>query len=112
MIETRDALSPKEWAEWGLGDWPVIERIEVEKTIDHLGDPALYVTVVLADSTNPDDLTFEAVWPTKEAILNNLIAMYGGDFYPYIRLVPESELKELEEWMKEDEAAEECEPDV
>lgn len=92
MVEALELLTPESF---GLGSKPTIERIECEKIVDHLGDPALDVLVVLADSNSEEAMAHDVLRGVKDAIFGKLSDQYHGERYPYIRFVLAWELAEL-----------------
>jgi hypothetical protein len=71
---------------------PKVERIEVRDIVDHVGDDAYRVTVVLEKPlTGRND---PPTMPIRKAILDAVFARTKAKF-PYIRMVSVSELAEI-----------------
>ncbi len=73
-----------------LPEKPEVEEIEAEPHVDHMGEDALMLWVILSDSTEEEDLGGENVAQLKRAIYDRLLNA-GINLFPYARLVKRSE---------------------
>jgi len=62
---------------------PPVCHIEPEPYVDSLGDDALKIWVVLADSTRDEQITAAATGAIENAIANRLNEL-GVDLFPYL----------------------------
>jgi hypothetical protein len=74
---------------------PLVTDIRVFPYVDHLGDEALEVWVLLDDSTTRKDRSVENRGAITRAI-NDALLGAGIDWFPYIRMATPSDLKEAE----------------
>lgn len=70
---------------------PKVERIEWWETVDSVDDPAIDVTVVLADETRDDERHWVQLKPISDAIFA-AVRKVGDERFPYIRFVTNAEL--------------------
>lgn len=88
---TRDALN---LASLSLPANPKVLSIEVEDYIDADGVDALWVWVILDESTDAEQFSGDEVIELKSAIRENLLQR-GITAFPYISLIKESERSEV-----------------
>lgn len=71
---------------------PRVTAIEVEPYVDHTGEDALRVMVVLGPKTPERDRSWTRLAPIERLIRDRLLAA-GINLFPYIRYVKRSEMK-------------------
>lgn len=74
---------------------PEVRDVQITVGEDHVGDPAVKLTVVLSDKISEDAIG-RREFTRLEDWIHKVIWKDGGyEFYPFVRLVRESDLKEL-----------------
>jgi len=74
-----------------LPEHPLVESIDVQEYVDSIGDPALRITVVLADRLQKRDYAWSELGPIQDEIFRALRAV-GDTRFPYVSFVGASEL--------------------
>ena len=91
----KKALSLKNLRKRSLPASMPVKRLEIEGIVNHVGEDALRVTIVLAEDVDQESVSGDDVISLKGAIHESLIAD-GIKLFPYIFLATESELLEQE----------------
>lgn len=73
-----------------LPPYPEVKVLDWYDYTDHAGDPALRITVVLADNPRDDEPRWRDLKPIHDQIAETLIAN-GIDLFPYFRYIKEKE---------------------
>lgn len=76
-----------------LPDRPKVLDIQFRRVLDSMGEPALYITVVLDDATPDEDRRWAMLKPIRDAV-QDTIWNAGIDRYPYVSFATASELAE------------------
>lgn len=71
---------------------PSVESLRIEIGDDHTGDPSIFVTAVLAESTKKEQWTSANLDPFID-ILRTAAADAGSERWVYVRFLRPSELK-------------------
>jgi hypothetical protein len=71
---------------------PVVERIEWYKANDQIGDPAFFITVVLAEGTSDDERHWQDLGPIERR-LGDALSAAGYAEWPYFRFRTPTELE-------------------
>lgn len=73
---------------------PQVKGALIEFETDEAGDPAVVVTVVLADETGDSDWVSSKLDPIAEAV-RAAVAAIGADRYPYVRFAKWSDVPKI-----------------
>lgn len=72
------------------GNGPAVLDFHIVKAVDHLGDDALFITVVLKDPRNGKDYRWLDVKPVEEAIRRR-VSQRDPSWFTYVNFQLESE---------------------
>lgn len=75
---------------------PVVEAIEYREIIDSIGEQALELVLILAESTTGEERHWRNIQPIVDEISNALLKS-GDQRFPYLRAIKRSELQQLAE---------------
>lgn len=73
-----------------LPEWPKVVQVEFELGVDGAGDPAVYITVLLDESTRSEDWTSANLEPIEDRI-QAALQEAGIERWPYVTFIRPSE---------------------